>query len=1160
MYNKLFKRPASALNFAPLTKHVNQLHANVNALPILTKIMKFSLLQILGIAIAVQFGWSAPVSAQLTEKRITIEFSDQKLEKVLKTLASKAQFRLVYNSQIAKNASLVSGSFTNTRLKDVLDRILKTSNLSYEVINDQFVVVKTQSVAKEVPALAPVMKETPFIEKRDGFVINGVVTDENNEPMVGVSVRVKSASNAVSTNAKGRYAIGVLLPGSVLEFSYIGYRTIEQAVYENGDINIKMKPDPAKLDEVLVIGYGTTTKRLNTGSQVGVTAKEIENQPVTNVLQALQGRMAGVSITQSNGLPGAGITVQIRGVNAIGENGIKPNRPLYIIDGVPFLSEPINSATYSITAPTNGRVPSAEGNTSPMNSINPSDIESIDVLKDADATAIYGSRAANGVVLITTKRGKAGKTKFSVNASTGVSNVAHFVETVGTEQYLALRRKAFANNTTNPNMPNATNAPDLTVWDQNGYTDFQEMFLGNTAHTNDLNASLSGGDARTNFYLSGTYHKEGNVYPGGQGYERGGGKVNLNHASLNQRFNVSLNAMYSTDKNDISTTDLASWAYSLPPNFPLYKADGSLNWDGFINNPLGYLNQTNDNRSSNLITNLGLKYNILKGLDIKASLGYSKSDMTQVVLRPLSSLNANNNPTTGTATYVYNYTNNYIAEPQITYNSKIWKGTLTALAGASYQNKQSRMPYSTSAQGFTSDDFLRTVTAATTVSTTSGSVDYKYASLFGRINYNLADKYILNLNFRRDGSSRFGPNNKFGNFGSVGGAWIFSEEKLLKDKFSWFSFGKLRASYGIVGSDEIDNYGYLDTYTASTFVYGGSTGLNPSRLANPDFKWEETKKLDIGLELNFFKDRLSLSGSYYRNRTGSQLITQTISPQAGFPNYQSNLPATVQNSGWELSINSTNIRNKNFTWTSSFNISQNHNKLLSFPDIEKSSYYTSYIVGNPISSYYVYQYIGINPATNLPSFADLNGVGGINTPTGGFAATGRGDRYFVGTSYPKFYGGLTNAISYKKLTLDFTFQFVKQQGRSLLNASFYPPGYFSNAALSVVNDYLALGSQDYLVSAGTRGAAGSASYSAYSYYTGSDASIVDASFIRLKNVSLSYILPIRWISKAEGTSLRVYTQAQNLFTITNYEGYDPESQGVATPPLRTITAGLQFTF
>lgn len=1084
------------------------------------------------------------VSATTLAQRITINQKNATLTAIFKSIRTQTGYDFIYDQDLISKSLPVSVNLKNVELKEALARTLANQSLSFTIEN-KIIVIQEKTLIDKV---------TGYF---DNITVTGIVVDEKGLPLPGVIVKVKGTTRNTVSGNNGKFYISATDDNPTLILSYVGYKTIE--ITATSTLTVNMVLDPARLDEVMVIGYGTTTRRLSTGSQSGISAKDIGNQPITNVLQAMAARMAGVTVTQTNGLPGAGINIQIRGANAIGLNGVKANRPLYIIDGVPFLSEPINTAAFA-SSQSGAALPSAEGNTSPMNTINPSDIESIEVLKDADATAIYGSRGANGVVLITTKKGKPGRTKFDVNASTGVSNVSHFVETVGTEQYLALRRKAFANNTTNPATPSATTAPDLLVWDQNGYTDFQKEMLGNTAQTHDVNASLSGGDNSTNFFISGTYHKEGNVFPGDQGYQRGGMKVNLNHSSLDQRFNLSFNAIYSADKNTISTTDLATWAYSLPPNFPLYKADGSLNWEGSINNPLGYLKQANDNRSSNLLTNLALKYTILKGLDVRASLGYSKTDLNQVVTRPLSSLNPDFAPTSGTANYTYNYTNNYIAEPQVTYTNKIWKGTLNALVGGTYQFKKSRLPYSTSASGFLSDDFLRTVTAATTVTTTSSSVDYKYASLFGRLNYNVADKYILNVNFRRDGSSRFGPNNKYGNFGSVGAAWIFSQESFLKDKISWFSFGKLRGSYGVIGSDDIDNYGYLDTYTNSGYVYAGSTGLNPSRLPNPDYKWEETKKLDIGLDLAFFNDRLSLSGSYYRNRTSNQLINLTTSAQTGFTGYQSNLPATVQNSGWELSLTSTNIRKKDFSWTSSFNISQNHNKLLSFPGIEKSSYFTTYVVGNPISSYYLYQYAGINPATNLPSFTDFNGVGGINNPTGGFASTGRGDRYYAGTAYPKFSGGLTNALSYKKLTLDFTFQFVKQKGRSLLASSFYPPGFFSNAALSVVNGYLALGAQDYLVTAGTRGAAGSAAYLAYSYYTASDASLVDASFIRLKNVNLSYSLPTKWISKREGTSIRVYAQGQNLFTITNYEGFDPESQGVATPPLRTLVAGLQLTF
>ena len=1154
MYKKLFKRPACALNFGLVKQEISKYLFEAAALPILTRIMKFSLLQILGIAIAVQFSWSSSVNAQLTEKRLSIEFSDQKLENVLKNIAHKAKFRLVYNNQIKKNISAISGSYNNVKLKDLLDEILNANKLTYEVINEQFVVVKSQR-EKEIEPVKPSNALTDnFFGKRDGFVVNGKVVDEKDEPFVGVSVRVKNGNQAVSTNAKGNFAIGIAGPNTIIEFSYIGYSTQNMTVNTAEIVTVKMKPDPAKLDEVLVIGYGTTTRRTTTGSQSGITAQEIEKQPVTNLLQTLQARMPGVSVVQSNGLPGAGMNVQIRGANSIG----KANRPLYIVDGVPFLSEQINLA--ASPSGTTG-LPSAEGQTSPLNIINPADIESIEVLKDTDATAIYGSRAANGVVLITTKRGKSGKTKFGVNASSGASVVPRFVEMLGIDQYLALRKKGFVNATTTPAAPSATTAPDLLVWDQTTNTDWLREILGGTARTNDVSANVSGGDSRTNFYISGTYHKEGNVFPGDQSYQRGGFNVNLNHSSLDQKFNMGFSAIYSTDKNDISTTDLATFAYNLPPNYPLYKADGSLYWVSGLNNPLGFLYQTNDNRSSNLSSNLNLKYNLLDGLDVKTSFGYSKTDMKQMTIRPLSSLNtAFSVPTSGSASYAYTYTNTYILEPQITYNRKVWKGSLNVLAGGTYQYRKSEQPYYSSATGFPSDDFLRNLSSATTISTSASSNEFKYASLFGRVNYNVENKYIVNANFRRDGSSRFGPNKKFGNFGSIGAAWIFTEEDFLKEKTNWFSFGKLRGSYGTVGSDDIGDYAYLATYSTSTAVYNGNSSLNPSRIANDDYQWETTKKLEVALELGFFKDRLSLVTSYYRNRSGNQLITYPLSPQAGFTGYQSNLAANVQNSGVELSLISTNIKSKEFAWTSSFNISKNENKLLSFPGIEKTSYYTTYLVGKPISFIAGYQFLGIDPTTNLPAYADLNGTGGTASPTTGLSEIGRGDRYYIGTTYPKFFGGLTNSITYKNFNLDFTFQFVKQQGRSLANASFYPPGYMYNSAASVVNDYLAIGSQDYLVTAGTAGVNGRAAYFGYSNWTGSDANVVDASFIRLKNVSLSYNLPAQWLSKVNAENIRVFTQAQNLWTITGYKGFDPESQGVATPPLRTIVAGLQFTF
>jgi len=1076
------------------------------------------------------FGIMMQVSASSLAQKITLKKRNADLESIFKSIHQQSGYDFVFDTKLLEKAKPVNLDIKNVSLDDALKAMLAGQNLMYS-IEDRTIVIQERSFLSKV---------LDYFEDRE---VVGTVLDEQGKPLPGVVIKIKGTDRAVVSGNNGKFYTHVDDKNPVLVFSYVGYRTKE--VVAQSKLEVKMELDPARLDEVMIIGYGTTTRRFSTGSQAGISAKDIERQPVTNALQTLQARLPGVTITQTNGLPGAGINVQIRGVNSLE----KANRPFYVIDGVPFLSEPISGAVSGTAAQ------SAEGQTSPMNIINPSDIESIEVLKDADATAIYGSRGANGVVLITTKKGKAGKTAFSINANTGMSNVSHFVDLLNTDDYLALRRKAFANNPAA--VPSAFDA-DLT-WDPKAYTNFPEFLLGNTAKTYDITSSISGGDARTNFYLSGTFHKETNIFPGEQSYNRGGAHLSVNHSSQDQRFNLSISSIYSADKNDISITDLGTYAYNLPPHYPLYNPDGSLYWSQGFNNPLGFLNQTNDARGSNFLTNLNLRYNILKGLDFKTSVGYSKTDMRTTAVRPLSSLNTSGSTprTTGSVNESYVYTNNYIFEPQLTYKTQIWKGNLEALLGGSWQFKQSKQPYNVNATDFLSDEFLSNIGSAATRNITSSSSEFKYASVFGRLNYNVLSRYIANLSFRRDGSSRFGPERRFGNFGSAGGAWIFSEEKFIKDKLSWFSFGKLRGSYGIVGNDEIGNYQFYDSYATSNYAYNGINGLQPTRLANNEFRWEETKKLEFGLELGFFDDRLSLTAATYRNRTSNQLLNFSVSPQSGFPSYQANLPALVENSGVEFSFNSTNIQQKDFKWTSSFNISKNNNKLAAYPGIERTSYFTRYVVGRPLVPVFALQFTGINPANGLPAFADLNNSGAVST---GFLDTGRGDQYYLGTSYPDFFGGLTNSFTYKGLNLDFTFQFVKQKAKNMFASTFYPPGYPYNGAASVFQGYLALGSPDQLVTQDARSVNGRAAYLAFLDYSGSDANFVDASFIRMKNVSLSYSFPTKLTSRIKAQNLRIYVQGQNLFTITNYDGYDPESQGVSAPPLRTITAGLQCTF
>lgn len=1095
------------------------------------------------LAVAATLLFSALQAQGLRDKPVSVSFSNATLENALKTLESKVNVRFVFSEQLVDQPQRVNGTY-NQPFRAVVEDILKPFNIDYEIVDDQYVILKNKRAASaSEQAQSPAMQ----VNQR-GFVQTGMVVDENNQPIAGASVIVLNANNMVQTDSKGRYAIGVSDDQYVIVFRYLGYKQLAQASNRSAELNVQLQPDPGKLDEVTIIGYGTTTKRTTTGSSVTVTADQIINTPATNPASALQGRTAGVYIAQGNGLPGSPMTFTIRGTNSITTPGstINRNAPLFIVDGVPFMADAINA---QVGTGLNG----ANGSASPLNTINPMDIERIDILKDADATSIYGSRAANGVVLITTKRGKTGRTQLDAMVRHGVSEVSQFVQTLNTEQYLAIRRKGFENSNITPS---ASNAWDLVTWDQTAYTDFQKLLIGNTAHTTNANVALSGGDLRTNFRISGTHHREGNVFVGDQGYQRSSLNANVGHKSANDRFELNFSAIYSADKNNVSVLDQTSIAYNLPPNFPLYNEDGSLYWTGSLfgpANPLGRLNQEVEHKASNLIANLVLNYRIWQGLSFKTTLGYSKADVDQKRLTPKTAMDPGLSWNLSNSFFAYNVSDNYIVEPQFTYNTNIAKGQLNALLGGTWQYLDSRQPFYIIANDFSADNLLENIAVANTISVTRASSQYKYASLFGRINYNWENKYILNLNFRRDGSSRFAENNRYGNFGSVGAAWVFSEEEPIKN-LPWLSFGKLRGSYGVVGNDQIGDYAYYDSYTSNTYVYNGVSSILPSRIANPNYRWEETKKLEAAVDLGFLEDKLSFSAAFYRNRSGNQLINYTLSPQTGFTSYQSNFPALVENKGWEFTLSTQNLNGRDFRWTTDFNISFNSNKLLEFPNIENTSYYTSYIVGNPLNSLYLYEYTGFDETAGLPSFRDMDENGQI---AWGLSDIGRGDRYYVGNTQPKYFGGLSNTLSYKQVTLDFLFQFVKQKGRSILTQSFYPPGYDPvNYAAEPILEYINAGlpSQPQIT------ASYNAAYVAWSNYTSSDVTMVDASFIRLKNVSLSYDFKGNWVERLKFRNLRLQVQAHNLFTITDYLGFDPESQGLSLPPLRTIVGAVHFTF
>lgn len=959
--------------------------------------------------------------------------------------------------------------------------------------------------------------------------ITGTVYDYGG-PLPGVSVTVKNTRITTTTDQYGAYTISVS-PGDTLIFTYPGYDTVEITYTDQLVIDVELYEAIILEEAVINAGYYNVKDKERTGSISKITSKEIENQPVTNVLAAMQGRMAGVEITQETGVPGGGFDIKIRGQNSLRSDG---NSPLYVIDGVPYSSETIGSyLTSSTLFPTLS---------SPLNSINPDAIESIEVLKDADATAIYGSRGANGVVLITTKKGKAGKTNLMLNTSTGVGWVTRLMDLMDTQQYLAMRAKAFENDGFSEY---PANAYDINgTWDQNRYTDWQKELIGGTAQFYSLQGTVSGGSEQTQFLVGGNYKSQTTVFPGDFIYKKGGVNLNLNHKSLDNRFSLIFSGNYNIQNNNQPSTDLTSVSRRLVPNAPaLYDENGDLNWENNTwTNPLADLKGKFTSQTNDLTANAMLSYQLFPFLDIKTSIGYTDTRNREDRIAPSTIFNPSFGLGPEYSSLFINRVDrsSWIAEPQISYQTDLGQGELNILLGTTFQQQNSN--YLTEyGIGFTSNALIYDLASASTkLIDRSNEFVYKYQAIFGRINYNWKQRYIINLTGRRDGSSRFGPGNQFAYFGAVGAAWVFSNESFLENN-SIVSFGKLRGSYGTSGNDQIGDYQFLDTYSNGG-TYQGVIGLAPSRLFNPNFKWETNKKFEASLEIGFLKDRIFLTGSFYRNLSSNQLVGIPLPGTTGFITMQANLDATVENTGYEFTLRTLNIKSGSFRWISNINLTIPRNKLLKFPGLENSTYKDQYRIGEPLNIQLLYHYIGIDPETGIYQFEDVNGDGQITFPE---------DSQTIVDRTPKFYGGFHNQINYKRWSLDFHFQFTKQKSQALIGIG----GTMANQYVDLINswEYPGNNAQYQILTTGSNQEA----VVAQSLYANSDASIVDASFIRLKNISISYKLPL----DSTKIQCQLYMQAQNLFTITSYKFGDPEfSQTGFLPPLKVITTGIQLTF
>ncbi|WP_316825513.1 SusC/RagA family TonB-linked outer membrane protein [Pedobacter miscanthi] len=1111
--------------------------AKENYYAILTKFLQLNRLFIMKLSlsytVAFMFGFSLLASTRssgqnLKTTRLTLAVKHEPLRTALQKLQARCGLGIFYSSVKISAFSDVSTDNRPHSIAELLDMLLKNTNLEYRQEESAIIITEKKTGSSPLP-------------DRQQKKVLGIVTDEKGQPIPGVNVRLRlDLKNATSTDQNGRFQIDVENDDDFLLFSFVGYQPQEISVKEIAATTLKvlMKPMSGSLNEVQIIGYGTTSRRLNTGSVSSISSEELAKETVSNPIQALAGRIPGMTISINNGNPGSNQSVNIRGVNNLGSLGLSGSLPLFIIDGVPFTNFNAN-LPFNDNLNSSGLIGAAGGLTA-FSSINPLDIDRIDVLKDADATAIYGSRGANGVILITTKKGKEGKAQLNVNLYSGIEKVGHYVDMLNTKQYLDLRREAFKNDGVTAN---TANAPDLLSWDTNADTDFQKLLIGGTGHLTDGQLNYSGGNERIQFFASGNYHNEGSVYLGDYGDTRLIGRLSLSTSSLNKRFKAGFSINYTDDQSNLPISDVSS-AMSLPPNYPLYNADGSLFWGAGFTNPMATLLKTYKSSTQNLIANGNLDYNFGYGFHAKLNAGYTRNTLGQRTANPLASQNPAS-ATSNSAAFANIIATNYIAEPQLDYSIEKGKHKLLALAGGTFQQNTSDAT-TVSGTNYAFESLLTSINAAGTVTALNSNSLYKYAALFGKLNYGFDNKYLLNLTFRRDASSRFGPSNRFANFGAVGAAWIFSDESFMKNRPAFLSFGKLRASYGTTGNDQLPNYAYLALYDSGT-AYQNSSTLIPSGIANPNLKWETTRKLEIGLDLGFFNDRILLTADAYMHRSGDLLTYANAPSQSGFNTVNVNLDAIVQNKGFELQITSTNIQMANFKWTSNFNISFQRNKMLSFADAKTAFYGTSFAVGYPVPPTFLYSYAGVDPS---------NGKAVINDLDGNSAALSLSDRYILDLGNP-YYGGLNNTFRYKQFTLDFFLQFNHRIG--IINQiNGIRPGSLNNQNISVLNRWRLQGDTGTLFP-GASSSSGSDIYASYSLLPSSDFYYGDASWIKLRSASVSYTLPSALTNRIRLGNVRFFLQGQNLLTFAkNKYVLDPES-GNALPPLRTIVAGLNFT-
>ncbi|MCU0422516.1 MAG: SusC/RagA family TonB-linked outer membrane protein [Bacteroidia bacterium] len=961
--------------------------------------------------------------------------------------------------------------------------------------------------------------------------IKGKVTDEKGEAIVGASIFIEGTQKGGQTDVNGFYLVNDVSPGKYkVRFTFIGlkteYKAIEISAGQTLELNVKMIDDPQSLDEAVVVGYGTIKRREITSAVSKISNRELNDLPVQSFEQALQGKLAGVAVTQGSGLAGSPSIIRIRGISSISAGG----DPLYVVDGIPITQD------YGAYGNSGG------ANFNPLATINPFDIESVEVLKDAAATSIYGSRGANGVIVITTKRAEKGKMRVNFSTQFGLSTPTARPNLVGRDELLNLMEEAWIND-------GNVGKPDLSrfgisnmTWDETRQhnTDwYKELTQVGLKTQNDLTISKAWNKFSLYSSLSYGYNE---TFVRGNSFNRVGTRINGDY-KINNKIKIQFGTSFN---RGINNRVFSGWSggygllmSSALPFYPVRNPDGSYflfnNSDAsFRTNPVMMLDlykwQTVENRS---ISNLAVEYEVIKNLKLRVQGNYDYQSIGDDSYAPAELNKTTGSDTTGTAARGASYTRNYNYTAQLTYKYNINKYNKFEAVGG-YERQQSLTNGFFMFERFAEDLIRNNEKSGSRVKDYGVPSEWRFERIFGRVNYNLLERYYAQIAFSYDGSSRFGSNYSYGFFPAVSAGWVISEESFLRGNKK-ISFLKLRASYGRSGNSDFDPNARFGFFRRTNLLaYNGQSILYPTKLENENLRWETSWTANIGLDFGFFDDRITGSIDVYDKRTSDVIMNLNTDPSVGFSNYFDNVGG-IRNYGAEMVIKSSNIQKGKFRWTTTFVIARNFNEITSTGDYTEEAVSggtndTRVVVGSPVGTYYLVRFSRVDPESGRPIYLDKDGNETFEWKPA--------NRVPVGNILPKAVGGITNTFRYKNWDLSVLFNF--QIGGNIYDASAKRQlGVMSfwNSRAEVADRWQKPGD----VAAFPRLTLNPSTYGLPDYWQyNTPMFLYDASFIRLRNLTLGYMLPNSVAKKFKATSCRVAVICTNLFVLTKYPGLDPE--------------------